>query len=171
MKHLIVTLGLFLVISCATTKPGNGYFNDVPDAIQQLISKQYSNDLYAIGTAKDVDEGRAIRQATLQARVAISKQFETNISALRNSYENKINDQTVDKISDIIDELTHIKLKGSKVIKSMIRPEKDGYYTAKVLVIVSSEQLKSLIDQQLRDYTEFKFSEEYRKLMERLNLE
>ena len=44
-------------------------------------------------------------------------------------------------------------------------------YSAKVLVVVSAEQLKDIIDQKLRDYTSFKATRAYRELERRVEKE
>ena len=64
-----------------------------------------------------------------------------------------------------------LEISGSKIAKSMVRREKQDLYSAKVLVVVSAEQLKSIIDQKLRDYTSFKATRAYRELEKRVERE
>lgn len=171
LKFLAVIVGIALVIGCAGTRPGSGYVDDVPNGIQRLIAENHSNDLYAVGTAKSLDEGTAIRKATLQARAMISRQFKTRVSALQKNYGEDLNTQVTGEFINVIDELTSVELTGSKMIKSMVRIERNKTISAKVLVVVSSEQLKTLIDEKLRDYTTFRASNAYKELLKRLELE
>lgn len=169
--NLLAVLSVAFLIGCAGTLPGKGYVNVLPDEIVRLIEKEHDNDLYAVGTANNFDEGMAIRQAALQARTEISRQFKTKISALQKDYSESVNGQNIGEFKNAIDELTTLELKGSKVIKSMARVEKNGSYSVKVLVVVSSEWLKDAIEEKMRDYTDFRASEAYKELFERLKLE
>ena len=165
----VITLTVaFSLVNCAGTKPGTGYVEDTPDDIQKLIKKEYAEAVYAVGTATGPDEGTATRKATMQARAEIAREFKAQIDVLQKSYEESINDNAVEEYQQATEVFATLEVSGSKIAKSMVREEKNGTYLAKVLVIVSAEQLKAIIDEKMQAYTSFKASKAYKELEERV---
>lgn len=165
----VITLTVaFSLVNCAGTKPGTGYVEDTPDDIQKLIKKEYSESVYAVGTATGPDEGTATRKATMQARAEIAREFKAQIDVLQKNYEESINDNAVEEYQQATEVFATLEVSGSKIAKSTVREEKDGSYLAKVLVIVSAEQLKAIIDEKMQAYTSFKASKAYKELEERV---
>lgn len=163
MLSLSITL-----INCTSTKPGTGYVEDTPDDIQKLIKKEYEEAVYAVGTATGPEEGTATRKATMQARAEIAREFKAQIDVLQKSYEESINDKSVEEYQQATEVFATLEVSGSQIAKSMVRKEKNGTYSAKVLVVVSAEQLKAIIDEKMQAYTSFKASKAYKELEERV---
>ncbi len=159
------------LINCAGAKPGTGYVEDTPDDIQKLIKKEYAEAVYAVGTATGPDEGTATRKATLQARAEIAREFKSQIDVLQKSYEESVNDKAVEEYQQATEVFATLEVVGSKIAKSMVREEKDGTFSAKVLVVLSAEQLKALMDEKMQAYTSFKASKAYKELEERVERE
>ncbi len=136
-----------------------------------MISKKYKDAVYAIGTAYGADEGVTIRKATLLARSEIAREFKSQIDVMQNSYEESINDKVVEEYNEAVEIFATLEIQGSTIAKSMVRKEKNSGYSAKVLVVVSAEKLKSIIDEKMRAYTSFKASQAYKKLEERVERE
>ena len=164
---IAVTISLMLS-SCAGTKPGKGYVDDTPDEIEKLIKKKFSETVFAVGTATGPEEGIATRKATMQARAEIAREFKSQIDVLQKSYEESVNDKSIEEYSQVIEVFATLEISGSKVEKSVVRKEKDDTYSAKVLVVVSAEQVKAIIDEKMQAYTSFKASKAYKELEERV---
>lgn len=171
IEGLIILNFILMFIGCIGNKPGNGYVNDTPNEIEKLITRKYKKAVYAVGTASSAEEGLAIRKATLQARSEIAREFKTQIDVLQKSYEESINDRVVEEYQETIEIFAALEISGSVIAKSMVRKEKNNNYYAKVLVVVSAKQLKSIIDEKMRNYTSFKASQAYKALEERVRLE
>ena len=159
---------VILFASCAGTKPGAGYVTDTPDEIEKLIKKEYSEAIHAVGTATAPDEGSATRKATMQARAEIARQFKAQIDVLQKSYEESVNDNAVQEYRQAAEVFATLDISGSKIAKSLVRKEKDNSYSAKVLVAVTAEQLKALLDEKMQAYTSFKASKAYKELEDRV---
>lgn len=172
IRHLlrgIISVSVVLsLVNCAGSKPGTGYVEDTPDDIQKHIKKEYSEAVYAVGTATGPDEGTATRKATMQARAEIAREFKSQIDVLQKNYEESINDKAVEEYQQATEVFATLEVSGSKIAKSMVREEKDGTFLAKVLVVVSAEQLKAIIDEKMQAYTSFKASKAYKELEERV---
>ncbi len=158
-------------VNCAGTKPGAGYVDDTPDDIQKLINKEYKQAVYAVGTATGTDEGATTRKATMQARAEIAREFKAQIDVLQKSYEESVNDKSVEEYQQATEVFATLEVSGSTIAKSMVRTEKDNSFSAKVLVVVSAEQLKAIIDEKMQAYTSFKASKAYKELEERVAME
>lgn len=164
-----ITLSLAIAfVNCAGTKPGTGYVDDTPDDIQKLINKKYKEAVYAVGAATGNDEGSTSRKATMQARAEIAREFKAQIDVLQKSYEESINDKTVEEYQQATEVFATLEVSGSSIVKSMVRKEKDDSFSAKVLVVVSAEQLKAIIDEKMQAYTSFKASKAYKELEDRV---
>ncbi len=163
---LIVVAAVIFVVGCASNI-SKGYINVIPNEIAKLIKSEYSEDIYAVGTAVAKSEGLALSKAALQARAIISRQFKSNVAALQNDYKEEINTRSVGEFTSIISELTSVTLVNSTEVLSMVKDD-GGKYKAKVLVVISSEQLKDMLDQKLNEYTSFRASKAYGELLNRL---
>jgi hypothetical protein len=163
---------LFIVLSgCSSTKPGTGYVEDTPDAIETLIRKEYSEAVFAVGTASGTDEGTATRLATMHARAEIVREFKSRIDVLQKNYEESINDKSVAEFTQVMEVFASLEMTGSHIAKSMVRREKSGTFTAKVLVVLTAEHLKNLLDEKMQAYTSFRASGAYKELEERVERE
>lgn len=163
-----IVVVLSLLLHCAGSKPSFEYTDEIPEEIQKLIKQLYVDAVYSVGTASDRNEGVAIRKATLQARAELVRQFQTQIDVLQKSYEESINDKTVEDYQQAIEAFATLEVSGSKAVKSLIRKDEEGLYTAKVLVVVSAERLKTIVEDKLQNYTSFKASKAYQELEERV---
>ncbi len=165
-KGVITVMLTFALVNCTGTKPGPGLVKDIPNDIQKLIKKEYSEAVYAVGTATGPMEGAATRKATMKARAEIAREFKVQVDVLQKSYEESINNKSVEKFQEATELFATLEVSGSRIAKSMVRKEKDGIYSAKVLVVVSAEQFKAILDEKMRAYTSFKASKAYKKLEE-----
>jgi hypothetical protein len=156
---------------CAATKPGKGYIDDTPDEIQRLIEKNYKNGLYAVGTASAADEAMARTKAVMQARAEIARQFKVQIDALQKGYEESVSNAATEEYSQVMEVFAVLELNGSTIAKSMVRREHGAGYSAKVLVVVSAQQFKALLDEKMRAYTSYKASQAYKDLEARVRQE
>jgi hypothetical protein len=167
---VVFALGLLLA-QCAGSKPGTGYVDDTPDEIRKLVEHKYSQGLFAVGSASGSDENLAHNKAVMQARAEIARQFKSQIDVLQKSYEESLNGESNDDYNQAVEVFATLQLNGSKIVKSMLRKERSGEYAAKVLVVVSAEQVKALIDEKMQAYTSFKASEAYKELENRVSRE
>lgn len=172
MIRLVVLFFLAAVLMNGCTQSSRkGYSDPVPDEIQRLIKGKYSNSLYAVGISTGPDESIAINKATLQARAELSREFKSQIEVLQKDYQEALQGQVSGEYNQVMEIFSTLEISGSKIAKSMVRQEKQDLYSAKVLVVVSAEQLKDIIDQKLRDYTSFKATRAYRELERRVEKE
>ncbi len=168
LRGVIIIAAALTLANCAGTKPGTGYVEDTPDDIQKMIEKEYADAVCAVGTAIGPDEGTATRKATLQARAEIAREFKAQIDVLQKSYEESINDKSAEEYQQATEIFATLEVSGSQIAKSMVREEKDGTFSAKVLVVVSAEQLKAIMDEKMQAYTSFKASKAYKELEDRV---
>lgn len=166
-KEFVVAC-LVALSGCAGTRIGHGYVDDTPDEILRLIDREYSESVYAVGTATGSDEGLAMRKASLQARSELARQFKAQIDVLQKNYEESVNERTVGEYQQVTEIFAALAVTGSREALSVVRQEKDGSYTAKVLVVVSAEQLKAMLDEKMQSYTSFRASKAYEELEERV---
>ncbi|MBN1982027.1 MAG: LPP20 family lipoprotein [Chitinivibrionales bacterium] len=170
LNLVLLCLSLWL-IDCAGTKPGSGFVDNIPDELQNLIKKQYGDAVYAVGTSADRQEGIATRKATLQARAELARQFQMQIDVMQKTYEEAVNEKSAEDYMQVIETFATLEVSGSQIAKSLVRQEKDGSYTAKVLVVISAQQLKNVVDEKMSNYTTFKASKAYKELEERVERE
>ena len=158
----------FTLTMCGPKPPAKGYADSVPDEMERLVKKSYSQSVYAVGTATGPTEAIATEKATMDARAEIARQFKSQIDALQKSYEETVNDKAVEEYSQVQEIFATLEVSGSKAAKTMVRPEKKGTFSAKVLVVVSAEQLKSMLDEKMQMYTSFRASKAYEELEKRV---
>ena len=166
----VLTLALTLT-ACCSNAIRNTYTDSTPDEIQLLISTKYEKSLYAVGTAHGPDESIALNKATVQARAEIARIFRSSIELLEKDFVEALHEQAAGEYTQVLKLFSQLEISGSRVEKTMIRKDKDNLYSAKVLVVVSAEQVKELLDRKLRDYTSFKATKAYRELEQRVELE
>jgi len=159
----VVAVGLFLV-GCSTTRPGKGYSTDIPDEIERLIKNEHKDDIFAVGRAIGPNEGMAIRKAKLHALGDLAIAFKTQVNLLQKSYEAENNGKPLSDYQNVVTAFATVNLEGARTIKPMVRYEKNGTYTARVLVALSQETFKALVDKKLADYTSFRSSQAYKEL-------
>ncbi len=169
---LMMFLGLSLLMSfCGPKPPNKGFVDSVPEEIQALINSKYKESIHAVGTATGPKEAIAKDKAVLNARAEIARIFKTQVDALQKGYQESVNDKSVDEYQQAVENFASLEISGSQMVKSMVRAEKNGVFTAKVLVVVSAEHLRSLIDEKMQAYTSFKASKAYKELEERVRRE
>lgn len=164
---VVVACGL---VTCAGHRPGAGYTDVVPREIRRLIAKEHGEGLHAVGSAVAPREGLAVRIAALEARAELARRFRAQVDALQKSYEELVNRRDAREYQETIEILASLELSGSEIAKSMVRRRKRSY-TAKVLVVVSAQQLKKLVDKETQAYTSFRASKAYQALEERVRRE
>jgi hypothetical protein len=155
------------LMNCAATKPGKGYVDNTPDEIQKLIDKKYKQSMTAVGTATSGEENTATSKATVQARAEIARVFKAQIDVLQKLYEESVNNRELGEYKQAVEIFASLELNGSEIAKSMVRKEKKGY-SAKVLVVVSAEQLKKMLEERMAAITSFKASKAYKELEDRV---
>lgn len=168
------TLTLLPVVAVATIfascgpKPNRAFVNDTPDEIVLLVRERYRESVWAVGTAEGPTESITRNKAVMQARAEIARRISTQVDALQKAYEEAVDHQTAREYSEVMETFATVTLQGSHIAKSLIKHDKRGSYTAKVLVVVTAEQIKQEVDARLRSYTSFKASEAYQELQERV---
>ncbi|NLG19351.1 MAG: hypothetical protein GX556_18670 [Fibrobacter sp.] len=170
LRGVALMLVMLLMSGCGS-RVRKGYEDSVPGEIRSLINSKYANSLHAVGTSSGPEEAIAIDKAALQARAEIAREFKSQIDVLQKDYQEALHGQATGEYKQVMELFSRLELSGSKVVKSMVRKEKNDQYHAKVLVAVSAEQLKGIIDQKLRDYTSFKATRAYKELEKRVEKE
>jgi hypothetical protein len=173
MKVLAVVVGVVLMglVGCAGTKVNLGGYRDaVPDEIQNLVKKQYSDCLVAVGTGSSANERIAIDVATIDAKTNIASQFSSKMKALKQVYDEDNNNSNVGEYKSIMTELVNMEIKGAVRVKTMEMVSNNEYKT-KVLVVLSADILKEEIEKQLRTYTSVKAEEFKKELFDRIKAE
>ncbi|MBD3317011.1 MAG: hypothetical protein GF344_14575 [Chitinivibrionales bacterium] len=156
------------MLLCARSRPGAGYIDVIPEEMQRLIADKYGEGLHAVGAATASREESAVRMATVEARAELARQFKTQVDALQKSFEEVVNYGDVVEYQQAVEILSSLELSGSTIAKSMVDNKKRGLYSAKVLVIISADQLKKLVDDKTRTYTSFRASKAYKDLENRV---
>ena len=161
---------LLLTFGCGPKPMNRGYSDAVPDELQHLIKQNYSEGIYAVGSAVGPNEDVAVDKAGLQARAEIAREFKSQIDVLQKEYQDQTGDHTSTEYSQVMEVFAQLDIGGSKVAKTLI--QKDGKdYSAKVLVVVSAEQVKNIFDEKLNSFASFKASKAYHELEERAKRE
>ncbi len=167
----LFALAPVLLWGCSPKHINSGYRNDVPDEISRLIENKYLHSLHAVGTAEGANESLARNKAVMQARAELARQFDAEINALQKNYEEAVNDRPANEYSEVMEVFSSMKMSGSSIAKSMISRQSSDSYKAKVLVVISAEKLKELIDDKTHAYTSFRAMKAYKKLQERVEKE
>ncbi|MDD5673759.1 MAG: hypothetical protein PHC61_06335 [Chitinivibrionales bacterium] len=165
-------LGFFLLLTfgCGPRPSNLGYSDAVPSELQNLIKQYYSEGIYAIGSATGPDEDVAVNKAGLQARAEIAREFKSQIDVLQKEYDDQVGNRASSEYSHVMEVFAQLDIGGSKVAKTLV--QKNGKeYSAKVLVVVSAEQVKNIFDEKLSSFTSFKASKAYQELEKRANRE
>lgn len=162
---ILLVIGL---IGCGGKSTSSGYNTTVPSEIEKLLKNEYKDALTAIGTAEGDKEDISVRKAELQARATLAREFKAQVDQLQKSYEESVNDKTMEEYSQVIEVFTTVEMENVKVIKSLVKELKNGKISAKVLIAMSADELKSNIDNKLGTYTSFKASKAYKELEERV---
>ena len=160
-------LAYCIFTGCAGTRPGKGYNDNIPDEIEKLTKTKYKTAIFAIGNASGPTENIAQEKAVLLARAEISKQFKSQIDALQKMYEESVNDKSVEEYKHAIELFATMEISGSTIAKTLARKEKKGF-SAVVLVVLSAEQMKAMMDEKLNQITSFKASKAYKELEDRV---
>ena len=165
IKSFLLLTMFSVLVSCASRpEAGDGYVDNIPQEIRDLVNQKYANSLYAVGTANGPNESIAENKATLQARSKLSQQFSTMVSTLQKSYEEAVNEAAVEDYKQTIKAFSHLELKGSKVVKTMIRQEGARAYSAKALIVVDHKVLADYMKSKLNAYTSFKSEKNHQDL-------
>ena len=157
------------IIGCAGTKTklGNNKGDDVyPTKIEKAFEK-YSSSVRAVGIASSADRVTAMKKARLDAQNQIATTFRNDVSALAKSFLEEVNDKKLEEYRNTVESFTNIQLQGVSEVKSSMSEGKDGY-TAYILMVVSAETLKDLIDQKTAKLTNFKALQAYKELEARV---
>ena len=176
-KISVVCIALFLsmaLINCGgskTMKKDLGSEDDAKGlytkAIDKLIEKKYASSIKAVGMGAHPDKITAIKKARLDAKAQIARVFRDEISVLSKSFLEAVNEQKLEEMKETVEGFTNIELTGVQEAKAEYTEGKDGY-TGYVLMVVSAETLKELIDQRTNVLTNFKALQAYKELEERV---
>lgn len=138
-----------------------------PKAIESAIEKKYSQSIHAVGMASSLDKVTAAKKARLDAENQIANTFRNDLSALQKSFLEEVNNQQLEEYRNTVESFTNITLQGVSEAKAMVTQGKDGY-TAYILMTVSAETIRDLIDERTNALTNFKALEAYKELEERV---
>ncbi|GEM_PF-1337504 len=138
-----------------------------PKLIEDLIQKKYSQSIHAVGQGSAPDKITAVKKARLDAQNQIGYTFRNDMSALQKSFLEAVNNEQLEEYVSTIESFTNITLQGVTEAKSMLSQGKDGY-TAYVLMTISAETIKDLIDERTNTLTNFKALKAYKELEERV---
>ena len=138
-----------------------------PPAIEKLIQKKYASSIHAVGMGSHPDRITAAKKARLDAQNQIANTFRNEVSALQKSFLEAVNDQQLEEYRNTVESFTNIELQGVSEAKATFSEGKDGY-TAYILMTVSAETLKDLIDEKTAKLTNFKALQAYQELEARV---
>jgi hypothetical protein len=113
------------------------------------------------------DRITAAKKARLDAQNQIANTFRNEVSALQKSFLEAVNDQQLEEYRNTVESFTNIELQGVSEAKATFSEGKDGY-TAYILMTVSAETLKDLIDEKTAKLTNFKALQAYQELEARV---
>lgn len=181
MNRFIKSIGAvvavsFVVVSmvgCAgkTAMKDTGEADDAvianPRPIENLIEKKYSRSIHAVGQGSAPDKVTAVKKARLDAEHQIANTFRNDVSGLQKSFLEAVNNEQLEEYRAAVESFTNITLQGVSEAKSMLSKGKDGY-TAYVLMTVSAETIKNLIDEKTSALTNFKALQAYKELEDRV---
>jgi hypothetical protein len=171
---IAVTSSVFALsfIGCAgTIKKKTGAAGDAeslyPKIIENLLEKKYAQSIKAVGMGTDPDKVTAAKKARLDAENQIANVFRNDLSALQKSFLEAVNQEHLEEYRNTVESFTNIQLQGISEAKATIAEGKDGF-TAYILMTVSAETLKNLIDQKTSALTNFKAMKAYKELEDRV---
>ncbi len=162
-----VSFVMFGLVGCKDDGNPTGAVSVYPAEIEALMTGELQFAIKDVGMGTHPDKIAALRKARMDADVKIARQFEQEVASLRNSYVEMVNDNLLEDQRETNETFTLIKLRGSQVKKEMVELN-DGVFTAYVLKFVSAEQLKNLADEQADALTEFKATQAYEALDDRV---
>jgi len=166
----LLAVFMLMTFGCGPKPMNRGYSDSVPEEIQRLIKQHYSEGIFAVGTAVGPNEDIAVNKAGLQARAEIAREFKSQIDVLQKEYEDQTGDRASNEYSQVTEIFAQLDIGGSTVAKTLIQKNSNDF-SAKVLVVVSAEQVKNIFDEKLGSFTSFKASKAYRDLEERAKRE
>jgi hypothetical protein len=161
-------LAVLILGACAGVRPSADYSGTIPEEIQQLVDGQYAQALKAVGTDDGPSEGIAERKAEMQARADLARQFKAQVDQLQKSYEESVSDKSLQEYKQTLEIFASLELVGSRKAKTMVKPLGNGDYQAKVLVVISAEQLKGIVDEKMSSLATYKASQAYKELEDRV---
>lgn len=138
-----------------------------PRAIEKLMNKEYAKSVKAVGMGTHPDKITAVKKARLDAKQQIARQFREEISLLQKSFVEAVNEKKLEEMKETVEGFANIELSGVEEIKTMYTEGKNGY-TGYVLMAVSAETLKNMIDERTNQLTNFKAMKAYKELEERV---
>lgn len=167
----VITMASFALVGCGGNKTVKKDFGEMKEAegiypreIEKLLGdKDYKSAIKDVGVGTHTDKNMALKKARMDADVKVARQFEQEVSSLRKSYVEMVNDKSLDHQSEVNETFTLIKLRGAEVIKELVTEGKDGYQ-AYVMTVVTAERMKQLADEQASALTEFKATQAYKDL-------
>lgn len=167
-----ITFVSYALIGCASTAKRNTGSADeemrmYPKSIEKLLEAKYSHSIKAVGMGSHPDRVTAAKKARLDAQNQISNVFRNEVSALQKSFLEAVNEEQLEEYRNTVESFTNIEMQGVSEAKAALTEGKDGY-TAYVLMTVSAETLKELVDQKTNAMTNLKAVEAYKELEERV---
>jgi len=180
MNRLLKNAFLFISLSCFTVallgcassvKKSTGSAEEAtslyPKVIEDLLEKKYALSIKAVGMGSHPDRVTATKKARLDAENQIANIFRNEVSALQKSFLEAVNQEQLEEYKNTVESFTNIELQGVTEAKAVLTEGKDGF-TAYILMTVSAETLKDLIDQKTNALTNLKATEAYKELEERV---
>ncbi len=172
MYWRLLLIGIVLFSGCINRFSKSGQYEDsVPPELQRIIKEKCQEGLYSVGAATAADEMMAINKATMQARAEIARQFKAQVNVLQKDYQEAVSERATGEYSQVMDVFSTLELNGSQIIKSMVRQGDNNQYSAKVLVAVTAQRMKEVIDERMRAFTSFRAAKAYKELEDRVERE
>ncbi|KMQ50328.1 hypothetical protein CHISP_2797 [Chitinispirillum alkaliphilum] len=167
---LMASLFSVVLMGCGGRYRMQDYRSHIPNEMQSRIETMWEDAIWSVGTATGPDEHITISRATANARAELARQFRINVDVLEKAYDESVNEDHVGEYIEVKAIFATLEVSGSKRDMTLIR-ETDGGYSAKVLLVLSAEQFKSVLDNKLNAYTSFRSQSAYRELEERAERE
>jgi len=134
-----------------------------PKVIEDLMNKKYKESIKAVGTANSPDLEIARKKAQNDAFDQIGRQFKQEVSWWDKRFQQELNGQKLEDFRSTTGNFGYITLQGAQPVKEVVSKGKDGYRVY-VLVIVTVETMKNLMQEKLNSITEIQATNAYKEL-------
>ncbi len=165
-----LTVFLLIFFGCGSKPIIAGYQSTIPEQMQERIGQRWRDGIWAVGTATGPEENVTVSKATANARAELARQFRAQVDVLERGYDESVNHESVLEYSEVKEIFATLEITGSRQDMVLVKEDR-GVYSAKVLLVVSAQQFKSVIDHKLNAYTSFKAQEAYEELQARVERE
>ncbi|ERP30796.1 hypothetical protein [Chitinivibrio alkaliphilus] len=166
-RGLLVAFAMVALVACGGKQTGDDFVSLYPPALEELRDGQYSAAISAIGVGTHPQRNIAASRAAIDADAKIAQQFNSEIANLTQAFTEAVNDEALEHFQQTTENFSLAEVQGIQEVRTVVRQSESGY-EAFVLKVVNPEIMKDLIDQQRNALTEFKATQAYQDLEQRV---